>query len=542
MSRVKRSTRYLQSLLISLLVATPVCAQSGPLAGLEAYIQESMNEWRIPGLAVAIVKDDSLVFIRGYGVREAGKDIPVDARTVFAIGSNTKAFTAAAVAMLVDEGKVSWDDPVIEHLPWFRLPDPWVTEQVTIRDLLAHRVAGDIGHPTGRLGSWPSPEVLTREEVLRRLQYLELGSPRFRSGFVYCNACYMVAAEIVAAVAQQSWGEFVKQRILDPLQMSSATTSVYDLWDAENVRPCWVCVLRGRTIGAEDARIENIAMPHISGEDGPRPIEWLAVDAAAPAGGMNASAEDLANWLRLLLERGVYQGERLLSEAVVNEMHSPQVIRQPPGWYYPILYRGGEITGHFWAYGFGWAMTDYRGKKVVLHSGGVVGQGSSIALMPEERLGVAVLSNGQSALPMALHFRVFDAYLGAPEEDWSAAILAGFRYWEAQQQAQEERLAAERARVTVPPFPLESCVGTYTHRAYGQVEIVGGRGGLVLRLSERFSWPVEHVQGEDFRVVFHDGSQAYPESLTFELSDDGWVRALRLGGPRYERVTAPEQE
>ncbi|NIN73045.1 MAG: serine hydrolase [Gemmatimonadetes bacterium] len=542
MDKVEQKTCVLHLLFASLLIASPVCAQEDPLEDLDEYILKSMTEWQVPGLAVAIVKDDSVVLLKGYGVREVGKEQLVDAHTVFALGSTTKAFTAAAVAMLVDERKVSWDDPVIKHLPWFKLPDPWVTQQVTIRDLLAHRVAGDIGHPTGRLSGRPSPDFLTREEVLRRLQFLELGAPRFRNAFVYCNECYMAAAEIVAAVSQMSWGEFVEARMLEPLQMSSTTTSAYDLWDAEDVRPCWVCVLRGRTIGAEDARIENIAMPHVLGEDGPRPIEWLAVEAAGPAGGMNASAHDLVSWLRLLLGTGVYQGNRLLSIAAVNEMHSPQVIRQPPIWYYPIQYRGADFTGHFWAYGFGWAMTDYRGKKVVLHGGGVVGQASSIALMPEQRLGVAVLSNGQSALPMALHFRIFDAYLGAPEEDWSGAIRAGFTYWETQQRAQEERLAAERARVTVPPFPLERCLGTYTHRAYGQVEIVGGDRGLVLRLSDQFNWPVEHVRDDKFRVVFHDGAQSYPEALTFEFDDDGRVTALRLGGPKYERVAPPEQE
>ncbi len=542
MKRVEPKRCVLHLFVASLLSAGPAYAQQDPLEGLDAYILESMTEWRLPGVSVAIVKDDSVVFLKGYGVREVGKEQLVDAHTVFALGSTTKAFTAAAVAMLVDEGKISWDDPVTKYLKWFQLPDPWVTEQVTIRDLLAHRVAGDIGHPAGRLSGWPSPNFLTREEVLRRLRFLELGTPRFRSAFVYCNECYMAAAEIVAAVSQMSWGEFVKARILEPLQMSAATTSVYDLWDPENVRPCWVCVLRGRSIGAEDARVENIAMPHVAGEDGPRPIEWLAVEAADPAGGMNASAHDLANWLRLLLGRGVYKGDRLLSVAAVNEMHSPQVIRQPPIWYYPIQYQGADFTGHFWAYGFGWAMTDYRGKKVVLHSGGVVGQASAVALMPDESLGVAVLSNGQSALPMVLHFKVFDAYLGAPEVDWSAATLARFSYWETQQRAQEERLAAESARVTVPPFPMERCLGTYWHRAYGQVEIVGGNSGLVLRLSDQFSWPVEHVRDDEFRVLFHDGAQSYPETLTFEFDEDGRVVALRLGGPRYERVAPPEQK
>jgi CubicO group peptidase (beta-lactamase class C family) len=372
-----------------------------------------MTDWQVPGLAIAIVKDDSVVFIRGYGVREVRKDAPVDAHTVFAIGSTTKAFTAAAVAMLVDEGTVSWEDPVVKHLPWFQLPDPWVTRQVTVRDLLAHRVAGDVGRSTGRLYYWPTS--LNSEEVLRRLHFLEIGSPRFRSGFVYCNECYMAAGEIVAAVSQMSWEEFVKARIFGPLQMSSAAASAYELWDAENVRPCWVCVLGTRTVGIEDARAENIVMPHVSSDGEPRPIEWMAGGAGGPAGGLSASAADLAKWMRLLLAKGVYQEERLLSETVVNDMFSAQVIRHPPAWYFPMQYRAGDVAGHFWAYGFGWLLTDYRGEKLVMHGGGVPGQASFITLMPGQHLGIAVLTNKDAALAWALPFRVLDAYLAAPE-------------------------------------------------------------------------------------------------------------------------------
>jgi len=519
---------------ISLLPSDSFCQQRDPLDGLDAYIQKSMTEWQVPGLAIAIVKDDSVVFMRGYGVREAGEDARVDAHTVFAIGSNTKAFTAAAVAMLVDEGKVSWDDPVVKHLPWFQLPDPWVTQQVTIRDLLAHRVAGDAGRSTGRLYYWPT--FFNREEVLRRLRLLEIGSPRFRSGFVYCNECYMAAAEIVAAVSRTSWEEFVKVRIFEPLQMSSTTVSAYELWDAQNVRPCWICVLRTRTVEMEDARIENIAMPHVSSEGEPHPIEWMTDSASAPAGGLNASAEDLAKWMRLLLESGVYEGERLLSEAVVNDMFSAQVITQPPVWYFPMQYGAGGVAGHFWAYGFGWRSTDYRGERLVMHGGGTLGQASSITLMPRQRLGVAVLTNKDAALAWALPFRVLDAYLGAPDEDWSSALLNGFRYWEAQQQAQEEKRAAERVQETTPPLPLESCVGTYAHPAFGDLEIEERNGGLVLKLSDEFSWPVEHLSHDEFRVEFHDGSQPNPESLTFEVASDGNVTGLVLGGQKYERV------
>jgi CubicO group peptidase (beta-lactamase class C family) len=412
-SPCSNAIRILLLSVISSLLPGSLCPQSDPLDGLDAYIQESMTDWQVPGLAIAIVKDDSVVFIRGYGVREVRKDAPVDAHTVFAIGSTTKAFTAAAVAMLVDEGTVSWEDPVVKHLPWFQLPDPWVTRQVTVRDLLAHRVAGDVGRSTGRLYYWPTS--LNSEEVLRRLHFLEIGSPRFRSGFVYCNECYMAAGEIVAAVSQMSWEEFVKARIFGPLQMSSAAASAYELWDAENVRPCWVCVLGTRTVGIEDARAENIVMPHVSSDGEPRPIEWMAGGAGGPAGGLSASAADLAKWMRLLLAKGVYQEERLLSETVVNDMFSAQVIRHPPAWYFPMQYRAGDVAGHFWAYGFGWLLTDYRGEKLVMHGGGVPGQASFITLMPGQHLGIAVLTNKDAALAWALPFRVLDAYLAAPE-------------------------------------------------------------------------------------------------------------------------------
>lgn len=540
MTTVEHRGCFIRLFVASLLVASPVYAQSDPLAGLDAYIRESMTDWQVPGLAIVIVKDDSVVFIKGFGVREVRKAALVDGQTMFAIGSNTKTFTAAAVGMLVDDEKMSWDDPVVKHLPWFQLSDPWVTREVTVRDLLAHRVAGDVGRSSGRLYYWPNS--FNREDVLRRLRFLEVGTPRFRSGFVYCNECYVAVGEIVAAVAKMSWDEFVKARIFGPLQMSAAATSVYELWDAENVSPCWVCGLRGRTVGAEDARIENIVMPHVSGEGGPRPIAWIDIEAAGPAGAINASAEDLAKWLRLLLGDGVYEGKRLLSVAAVNEMFSAQVTRPPPWWHLPMRNGVGDLGGHFWAYGFGSQLTDYRGEKVVMHGGGVPGQSSFIALMPAKRLGVAVLTNKDNALPWALPFRVFDAYLDAQLQDWSAVLLADVRSWEAQQQVREEKLAAERAEANLSSFPLERCVGTYSHPAFGKVELVRGNDGIILMVSDEFSWPVEHWQADTFQIELDDGSRQYPVFLTFEFGDEGQVTALKLGSPRYERVVAAHKQ
>src|SRR2546426_3367735 len=247
-------TRWLT--LLSLLPAS-ARAQRNPLDGLDAYIQKGMAEWQVPGLSIAVVRNDSVVYLKGFGVREAGKPAKVDPETVFALSSNGKAFTAAAVGVLVDEGKLSWDAPVTKYLPSFELPDPWVTRQATIRDLLAHRIAGDLGSASGFL--W-SMTALKREEIIQRLRYLDVGAPRFRQGFQYNNPNIMAAGLVVAAVSGIGWDDFMKTRVLAPREVTSATTSVLDLWDAADVAPCYYCELAGRTVGYERAKIPNIVM------------------------------------------------------------------------------------------------------------------------------------------------------------------------------------------------------------------------------------------------------------------------------------------
>jgi len=268
---------------LSLLITSSVHAQRDPLQGLNAYIRKSMAEWEVPGLAIAIVKDDTVVFIKGYGIREVGKDARVNEHTVFPLSSLTKAFTAAAVGILVDEGKLSWDDPVVKHLPWFQLPDPWVTRRVTLRDMLAHRVGGDLGNTYLSLAT-----TIDHREFLRRLRYLEAVEPRFRSRFSYRSTSFLAVGEVVEAVSGMSWEDFVRMRILEPLGMQSATTSNRELWDPENLQPCWLCEPPSPSVGFEDARVQNIVLTHVLSEAGLRPIPWIYL-GSRPSGSISAN-------------------------------------------------------------------------------------------------------------------------------------------------------------------------------------------------------------------------------------------------------------
>lgn len=515
MSRLK-GTMFVFVIVGLAVIAAPVHAQRGPLDGLDAYIRKSMADWQVPGLAIAVVKDDKVVFIKGYGVREVGKPAPVDENTVFPLSSMTKAFTAAAVAILVDEGKLSWDDPVIKYLPWLQLPDPWVTRQLTIRDLLSHRVGEEWGGPSEALWvitSFPS------QELLRRVRYLEPGGDRFRSRWRYRNHNYLAAGEVVAAVSRMSWDDFVKSRILEPLGMMSATTKYSDLWEATDIPPCYECELAGRTVSIENARVPNIVMEHLLRDSGPQPIPWRPLANIAPAGSISANVEAVAKWVRLQLGKGVYEGRRLLSTKAIEEMHTGQVIL-PPG-----LGPGlGPGFGHFRAYGFGWYLVDYHGRKVVVHGGGF---STYIAMMPEENLGVAVLANMPNDLRGALAFRVFDAYLGLPERDWSAESLSRRKADTERRQAQEQKIAATQIPGTKPSLPLERYVGAYVHSAFGEVKMTQEKGGLVLRLVGGKTGDLGHWHYDVFRIYWR-GPDGIREFASFAVNPAGRVDELKM--------------
>jgi len=482
-------------------------AQDPPLRGFDAYVERALRDWQVPGVAVAVVRNDSVVFIKGYGVRELGKPARVDARTLFAIGSTTKAFTAAALALLVDSGRVSWDDPVTKHLPWFELADPYVTRELTVRDLLTHRS----GLPRGDLAWYGSG--FDRSEVLRRVRYLK---PRwsFRSTYGYQNIMFLAAGEVVAAASGRPWADFVTGRIFTPLGMTETSTSVTALGDGD------------------------VAAPHEKIDDTVRVIPWRNIDNIAPAGSINSNVSDLAQWVRLQLGGGAVGSRRLLSDSVIEEMHTPQIVVR--------MSKEARETfpdTHFLAYGLGWALRDYHGKKFVGHGGAIDGMRAEIGLVPEARVGVVVLSNlDGTSFPVAILYRTLDAYLGAPPRDWSAVLLAVQRKAEARGDSVRRAFDAARVTGTRPSLPLEKYAGTYVDSLYGAVEVAEQGDRLVARKGPAFVGDVTHWHYDTFKVTWRDRGLG-TTYFTFNVDAQGKVRALEVRDlGEFKRSAPPTRE
>lgn len=490
--------------LIALTSARFAAAQDAPLQGLDEYINKARAEWEVPGLAIAIVKDDKIVFSKGYGVHKLGDSTPVNEQTLFAIGSSGKAFTAAALAILVDEGKIKWDDPVTKYLKGFELYDPYVTREITIRDLLSHRT----GFDRGELLWYGS--TLDRDEILRRIRY-QKPTYSFRSTFTYNNIMLLAAGQIIPAVTGKSWDDFVKERIFTPLGMTASNTSI--------------TAFKG---------LDNVAAPHARLGDTVQAIPWRNVDNIAPAGSINSTALDLAQWLRMQLGEGAFEGKKLISAGVVKEMHKPQMIIP-----YNPQSPGTTLDAHFTSYGFGWFLHDYHGYKVVQHGGAIDGMSALVAMLPEKKLGVAVLSNLQgNQLPWALMYRVFDAYLGLPPQDHNAKLLAALK--SAQERARAAAKKAEDGRVkdTKPSLPLSLYAGTYKDEMYGEATVAEVEGKLVFRYSPGFTGELEHWHYDTFRVKWPNPT--ITESLvTFTLNAQGKVEEIKVPGMAdFKRVPA----
>jgi CubicO group peptidase (beta-lactamase class C family) len=482
--------------------------QRDPIAGLDAYIQQAMRDWQGAALSIAIVKDDSIVFAKGYGVREVGKPDAATPRTLYAIGSNTKLFTAVAAGMMVDEGKLKWDAPITTYLPGFQLYDPFVTREITIADMLSHK--SGLGR-RGDLIWYGSP--FDRAEILRRIRYLPPNSS-FRSQYGYQNIMVMGAGEAVAAVAGRSWDDVIKQRIFAPLGMTSSNTSTNDLRSAADV-----------------------ATPHVWRNGKPVPVPWRNIDNIAPAGSINSSVLDMSQWLRFLLADGKFGGQQLIKASTLAEIESPQTIT-------PMTYPDTlHPSTHFSAYGLGVGMRDYLGVKLLTHTGGIDGMLSQVTWVPERKLGVVILTNtaGHNDLYGALVYRVLDAYLGAPARDWSAIHLARVRAQEGREAMLLAKLAASRDSTSKPTLPLPRYAGTYINGMYPDFVVSYENGTLSARFGPSFSGPLAHWQYDTFRVQMATlGTDS--ELATFSLDAKGTpVRVDVQGIGEFTRKATDQQ-
>lgn len=479
-----------------------------PLAGFDTYVQKAMQDWKVPGLAIAVVHGDSVVLAKGYGVRRLGDPSPVDANTIFAIGSASKAFTGVSVGMLVDEGKLTWDDPVTQHLPYFQMYDPYVTRELRIRDLLTHRS----GLRRGDLLWYGTTR--SREEIIRGIRNLP-PTWSLRTQFGYQNLMFITAGEIVRTASGLSWEDFVKQRIFAPLGMTSTTTSTN--------------ALRG---------FANVASPHATFDHVVQAIPWRNIDNAAPAGSINSNATDMSKWLRFQLDSGRAGGKQLLSRASHREAISPQfIIKDDPFW--TQLFG----SGNFLTYGFGWAIQDFRGTKWVHHGGNIDGMAALVGFLPNERIGVVILTNlNATEVTIPLMQNVLDRFLGVAPKDYSADLLVKVQSFDAQSVVERQKREAARVPNTRPSLPLEQYAGSYSNEVYGTASVSVEGNHLVVHYdaSPTAVGDLMHWHYDTFEAQMRDKMMG-KVPVTFTIGPDGKVARMNfdLEGPTEWRRVPP---
>lgn len=488
-----------------LLAASSLRAQPAPLRGLDAYVEAAMKAWEVPGLALAVVRGDSVIYARGYGVIEAGKDQRVDENTVFAIASTSKAFTSAALGLLVDEGKLSWDDPVTKHLPGFQLADPWITANLTVRDLLTHRAG------VARQDNVWIAAPFDREEILRRARHLEQVSP-FRAHYGYNNIMFITAGELAGKVSGLGWDELLAQRLFAPLGMSRSTT---------------------RTAVAESRG--NIATSHTRVDGTVTPVGRRNYDNIGGAGAIFSSARDMAQWLRLHLGNGAYAGNRLVTEAVMAEMRHPQNPLRTDS-----VARRLFPDTKFRAYGLGWNVQDYRGRTLVHHSGSINYTRTHVGYVPEAGIGFVAMANlSSSDLQMALMYRVLDALLGAPATDWSGEYLALAQRGNARSAQSAREVEEARLAGTSPSVEPGRYAGTFTNALYGDLRVREEGGKLILDYAPDYVGDLEHWHHDTFRVVWRRAGFGRG-FVTFSLDQRARITGLDLDGfGTFRRAAAP---
>jgi CubicO group peptidase (beta-lactamase class C family) len=477
---------------------------------LEQDVTRVMKAFDVPGIAIAVVKDGQVVAARGFGVRKLGEPAKVDGQTLFEIASNSKAFTAAALAMLVDEGKLKWDDPVVKHLPDFQMHDPYVTREMTVRDLLVHR--SGLGLGAGDLLWWPTTTFST-DEIIERLRYVKPATS-FRGSYAYDNLLYIVAGKIIAQKSGKSWGDTVRERILKPVGMDTTTTSL-----------------------TENAGNPNNSNAHSKINDRIAAVKSMPVDNAVGAVGINTNAEDIAKWMKVLLDSGRVEGKlgpdgkelRLWSEAQAREMwtaQTPMKINTPK----PPL---AATKPNFFAYGLGFQLRDYKGQLVAMHGGALQGFYSRVLLVPESKLGIAILTNAESGGSLnALQYRLLDQYMtGSAPTDWIKLIADLEHEAHEKEKARLKGTATTRAAASKPSLALSAYEGQYEDPWYGVATVKRGpRNKLIMSFSRTpdLTGEMEHFQHDTFIVRWKERNFNADAYVTFSLDHEGSIEHVKM--------------
>ncbi|WP_018618949.1 serine hydrolase [Spirosoma luteum] len=501
----KQPLILLLPLLVCLITASPLIATAQVITSpqIDALVQRTLTTFDVPGIAVAVVKDGKVVHAKGYGVRSLKTKEKVDENTAFGIASNSKAFTSAAIGMLMDEGKLTWDDKVIDYIPEFRMYNGYVTEEFTIRDLLTHR--SGLGLGAGDLMFWPDSSNFTIKDIIHNLRYLKPTSG-FRTKYDYDNLLYMVAGEVVERVSGKPWEVFVEERIMKPLGMNRSAGSYARLPD------------KGNVIDA-----------HASVNGTVQVISRDMFRFGYSAGGINSSVADMSKWVIAQLNNGKYgEGKRLFSEGVHNEMWAPQTILPVSPTPVP------PYNTHFAAYGLGWFLSDVQGYKQVTHTGGLAGMVTQVTLLPELNLGIIVFTNQQSGAAFsAVTNTIKDSYLGIPASDWVA------RYDERVKKGMAEAdkitkdiwtgITSEQKNNTAK-VDFATYAGTYRDRWFGDVILSqkDNKWWLQSVRSPKLTGELFYYKDNTFVVKWNNRSFDADAYVTFQLNENMKPASIKM--------------
>jgi len=471
---------------------------------IDKDVRDTIEAWHVPGLAIAVVQNDKVIFLKGYGIKEAGKPALVTSDTLFEIGSTTKAFTATVMAMLADEKKLSWDDPVRNYVAGFHVSDPCTDALITLRDIASHR-SGVARHDE----LWDDSD-LPREELIRRIGAMKVWRP-IRAGYQYNNLMFVAAGEAAAAAAKMPWEQLIRTRIFAPLGMTESRITFAE-WPASD---------------------------HATGHRWSSKGQFAAVqpmrnyDALAPAGTIKSSAHDMAQWLRFQLAGGAIDGKRLMSLSAIEETHTPQTII-PIGPASRLLYP----DMNFLNYGLGWNISDYHGQLLVAHAGALNGFRTNVALLPKRNLGIVILENvGRGSALAALRNTIIDQFLGAAARDWNSDMLDAEKFEGSKADDAQREREAKRVTVPKPSHELAAFAGTYHNAGFGDATISVASDALNLHW-ERLTIPLVHENYDTFSAI--DTTEDIDEAVQFRLGADGSVAGFTLFGEEFVLAHKPQ--
>jgi len=481
-------------IIFNLFLYSGVQAQSGTkvdLKKLNKYYAKMVKDWDIPSASIGIVKKGKLIFKGNYGILEEGKKEKPNEQTLYAIASNSKAFTSAIIGMLVQEGKLNWDDKVKKHLPYFAMYDPWVSEHITIRDILCHR--SGLGTFSGD-NIWYKSNA-TSKEIIKHIKHVQQDF-EFRAGFGYSNLMYITAGEVIKIITGKTWGENVKERILDPLGMNRTISSVKDL-----------------------SKKGNFATPHARIKNKNIAIPWVNWDNVAATGGLISSVEDVSKWMIFNLNNGIKGNDTLLSKKTRNIVWTPHNNFQTN-------HADKNFDQHFSAYGLGWNLSDYHGRMKIGHTGGYDGMITAITLIPDEELGIVVLTNGvKSPIGAATNYAL-DVFLELEEKDWSANHLNRTnKRKEADTRISDRK--EKRVLNTTPNILRKNFVGEYNSDIYGKISIIDNSGQLklVFEHSPLLTASLTHWNYDVWEIHW-DHPQAWFSFGTIKINTDNSLKVI----------------